>query len=110
MKLQKQIICAGIFLTVSLFNILPVLAVDNAVESGATPRQKSELVHVLKKFATSMGLVVGSCAILYFALRTYKRFKEQETGEEETYLVDVTKDLTTPETIEDATKFFIEKF
>lgn len=110
MKLQKQIICAGIFLTVSLFNILPVLAVDNAVESDANPRQKSELVHVLKKFATSMGLVVGSCAILYFALRTYKRFKEQETGEEETYLVDVTKDLTTPETIEDATKFFIEKF
>lgn len=109
MKYKIIILNIALIFAMSVFSVLPVKAVDELSQTGANTRQKSELSHVLKKFAISMGLVGGSCLILYIALNTYKRFKDQENNTE-TYLVDVTKDLTTPETIDEATKFFIEKF
>lgn len=70
--------------------------------------KNNELKHVLKKFIIAMALVGGSCTVLYFVLNAYKRIVSVQTIEHKE--IDVSKNLTTPETTEDATKLFIEKF
>ncbi len=106
---KKNILTAAAVIILGLFSIMPVCADTAVPQSPQNVQTKSELKHVLKKFVFAMSLVGGSCLILYFALRTYKRLKEQEDTTD-TYIVDVTKDLTTPDNIDDATKLFIEKF
>ncbi len=107
---KKNLLATVILIIMCAFSFLPVKAVTEETQTVQTQQTKSEIKHVLKKFAFAMALVGGSCLILYFALRTYKRFKEQEILDDTSSYVDVTKNLTTPDTIEDATKFFIEKF
>lgn len=72
------------------------------------PYRNNELKHVLKKFLVAMAMVGGSCLALYFILSTYKRVKSQNQPEPQS--IDVSKNLTTPDNIEEATKLFIEKF
>ena len=110
--IKKNIIAAISFIIISIAGIMPAIcAVDtvDTVDALNNSKPKSEIKHVLKKFAVSMSLVGGCCIILYFALKTYKRFKEKEETVE-TCHIDVSKDLATPETIDSATKLFIEKF
>ena len=78
--------------------------VDNSVRIPS----KSEIKHVLGKFLKTMLLVLGSCIIIYFALLGYKKFKSPTSLNNND--VDVKKNLNSPKTIEEATKFFIEKF
>lgn len=87
-------------------NSVPV--VENKTNETKKPYKSNELKHVLKKFLIAMALVGGSCAVLYFVLSAYKRISVANDTEREE--IDVSKNLTTPETIDDATKFFIEKF
>lgn len=95
-------------LTMAFIGLEPTYAIS-ASDIQQSVKSKSEIKHVLKKFAIAMAAVGGSGIILYLALRTYKRFREKEENIE-TCCIDIKKDLSTPETIEDATKLFIEKF
>ena len=97
MNKNKLFVCF-VFLVLGVFSILPVCA-----------EQSQELKHVLAKFAIAMSVVGGSCLVLYLGLRTYKRFKDKEDNTQISY-IDVNKNLYTPETIDEATKLFIEKF
>lgn len=70
--------------------------------------QKAETGIVLKKFLKSMLLVASSCAVIFLILLAYKRAKSQKKHKRED--TDISKNLNSPETVEEATKFFIEKF
>ena len=107
--IKKNIIAAISFIIISIAGIMPAICAVDTVDALNNSKPKSEIKHVLKKFAVSMSLVGGCCIILYFALKTYKRFKEKEETVE-TCHIDVSKDLATPETIDSATRLFIEKF
>ena len=78
--------------------------VDNSVKIPPT----SEIKHVLSKFLKTMLLVLGSCIIIYLVLLGYKRLKSPKALNISN--IDIQKNLNSPETIEEATKFFIEKF
>lgn len=78
--------------------------VDNSVKMPP----KSELKHVLGKFLKTMLLVIGSCIAIVLLLLGYKRLKAPKTINHSD--IDVHKNLNSPETIEEATRFFIEKF
>ena len=55
-----------------------------------------------------MLLVLGSCIIIYLVLLGYKRLNNPKALNISN--IDIQKNLNSPETIEEATKFFIEKF
>lgn len=78
--------------------------VDNSVKIPP----KSEIKHVLGKFLKTMLLVIGSCIAIFILLLGYKKLKTPKTLNQNN--IDVHKNLNSPETIEEATKFFIEKF
>ena len=78
--------------------------VDNSVKMPP----KSELKHVLGKFLKTMLLVIGSCIAIFILLLGYKRLKAPKAINHSD--IDVRKNLNSPETIEEATRFFIEKF
>ena len=107
--IRKKFIALFVATFVAIFSSIPMNIAFAQPQTQQKSSTKSELKHILKKFAISMSLVGGSGIILYYALRTYKRFKEQEEINEPCP-IDVDKSLTTPETVEDATKLFIEKF
>lgn len=123
MKIKSKIIHILAISVILLSTITPCCIAD-AVEnvdsvtqpiSTATnvettkPYKTNELRHVFKKFLVSMGLVGASCLVLYILLNMYKKFHStQDKTPQET--IDVAKNLTTPDTIDEATKFFIEKF
>lgn len=69
---------------------------------------KNEAKNVLSRFTKSMLLVAGSCLAIYLVLLGYKRLKGAKLIN--TQQVEISKNLTSPETIEEATKLFIEKF
>lgn len=107
--LKNKFIALLIAAVIAIFGNMPANLAFAVSQDQQPVAAKSELKHVLKKFALSMSLVGGSCLVLYFALKTYKRFKEEEEAGQP-YPVDTEKCLNTPETIEEATKLFIEKF
>ena len=108
MNKNKLFVCL-VFLVLGVFSILPVCAEQSQPTANENSGSKSELKHVLAKFAIAMSVVGGSCLVLYLGLRTYKRFKDKEDNTQISY-IDVNKNLYTPETIDEATKLFIEKF
>lgn len=71
-------------------------------------KTKNEKKQVMSKFIHSMLLVFGSCLAISFLLLLYKKLSQPKIVP--TRDIDISKDLNTPQTIEDATKFFIEKF
>lgn len=78
--------------------------VDNSVKIPP----KSEIKHVLGKFFKTMLLVIGSCIAIFILLLGYKKLKAPKNITQSD--IDIHKNLNSPETIEEATKFFIEKF
>lgn len=79
-----------------------------AIVQKTEKEKKDEAGNVLKKFLISMCWVGGSCLAIFLILLAYKKLKSAKlvsTAER-----DISKNLNSPETIEDATKFFIEKF
>ena len=89
--------------------IMPMQASFAAGDILGDINTHTELKHVVKKFAIAMSVVGCSCLILYLSLKTYKRMKEKEDNTQ-IVSIDVKKHLSTPETIDEATKLFIEKF
>ena len=63
---------------------------------------------VLKKFLKSMLLVAGSCAAIFLLLLLYRKTRKNNRAAKQP--VDISKNLNSPESIDAATKFFIEKF
>lgn len=119
MKFKSRIITLSAFIVLTISTAAPICMaepdtgnVQNGVAvpiAGETkPYHSNELKHVLKKFLVAMALVGGSCLVLYFILSTYKRLKTAQ--QDEPVNIDVSKNLTTPDTIDEATRLFIEKF
>ena len=75
-------------------------------ESSVKPQK--EVKNVLGKFLHVMLLVGGSALLIFLVLLMYKKLtaSKQQTKRN----IEIKKDLYSPETIAEATKFFIEKF
>ena len=69
---------------------------------------KNEVKTVLTKFLITMLWVGGSCLVIFLLLYAYKNLKKSKIVNQGH--IDIAKNLNSPESIEDATKFFIEKF
>lgn len=70
--------------------------------------KKSETKQVLKKFLKTMGLVAGSCGVIFAILLVYRRFSSAKIVQVSETKIET--NLNSPETVEEATKFVIEKF
>ena len=69
---------------------------------------RNEAKNVLTKFLITMLWVGGSCLVIFLILYAYKNLKKSNIVNHGQ--IDIAKNLNSPESIEDATKFFIEKF
>jgi len=113
------------FLSVSLFFILslPVFSTNIEVQVvpdvakveqvkipnvETKPYKSNEIRHVFSKFLKSMMLVAGSCFVIFLILALFKNSKSTKNSPKRN--IDIQKDLNSPETIDAAVKFFIEKF
>lgn len=81
---------------------------DENISSKAVTKRHKEAKHVFAKFLHTLLLVGGSCIVIYILLGLYKKYSSRK--KQILRNIDVTKDLESPETIEDAIKLFIEKF
>lgn len=101
------------FITAALALVISMpccFAVDNNTLVPKTKvEKKSEAKNVLSKFMHSMLLVGGSCVVIFLLLLAYRRFKNNKVVNPN-IIVDIEKNLNTPETVEEATRFIIEKF
>lgn len=70
--------------------------------------KKAELKKVLKKFGKAMALVGVSGVGLFVVLSVFRRCNRNKKSSIAT--IELEKTLTSPETIDEATKFVIEKF
>ena len=70
--------------------------------------KKSELHNVFARFLKTMAWVLGSAFGLYVILLICKKFTNNPVTINTN--IDLDKNLTSPDTIEDATKFVIKKF
>lgn len=86
----------------------PSAAIIQVVSKTLKLSSNSERDTVLKKFLKSMLLVAGSCTAIFLLLILYKRTRK--TNQSSKQPVDISKNLNSPESIDAATKFFIEKF
>lgn len=71
-------------------------------------KEKSESQNVLVKFFITMLWVAGSCGAIFLALLAYKKLSGASFVDPKHR--EIAKNLNSPETIDDAAKFFIEKF
>lgn len=110
MKLIQQIkyifIVSTLFLSISLPSCYANVD-DYFLQPRPHTSKKTELKNVLKKFGKAMSLVCVSGIGLFMVLTIYRKATRRRNN---TSLVDLDKTLTSPDTIEDATKFVIEKF
>ncbi len=81
---------------------------DTIQSQTVEPDHKREIKHVLGKFLKTMLLVIGSCLAIFLLLLGYKKIKSPKVIIQNN--IDIQKNLNSPETIDEATKFFIEKF
>ena len=110
--IKNKLIKILVIQMLALFIAMPVCFAENSNVVDLTPKtkteKKSELNNVLKKFAKSMGLVIGSCVSIYILLIVYKKFRKN--GSKENYNSSLANNLNTPETTDEAIKLVIEKF
>lgn len=87
-----------------------VFAADAQPKTSSLMPNKKEKKHVLNKFMLSMMWVCGSCVVILGSLLLYKRFKtgreDEKTGNEP----DISQNLISPVTIDEAAEFVIKKF
>lgn len=121
---MKTKILSWIVLTVMcFFSQIGVYAQNNTDTSPLKPRdkvesqnlpsnnkteEKSEGKKVFTKFLISMFWVAGSCIAIFLILLAYKKLKGTKLGQ--TKHIDISKNLNSPDTVDEAIKFFIEKF
>ncbi len=115
--MKRKLISFLIFLTAAFIYMMPLcLAAEDTSgvlklrsrQESALSHKKSEGKNVLSKFLVSMLWVAGSCAAIFLILLAYKRIKGTSFGQ--TRQIEVSKNLNSPETVDDAVKLFIEKF
>ena len=113
-KYGKKALLTLFILTVTVFSSAQISYSDNAQDNNSKIKAKTESVKkseaqtVWLKFLKSMLLVTGSCGTIFLLLLAYKKIKRTPViGIKQ---IDIEKNLNTPETVEDATKFVIEKF
>ncbi len=87
--------------------------ITQTIETKNTNTQSSvkpqkEVKNVLGKFLHVMLLVGGSALLIFLVLLMYK--KSTASKQQTKRNIEIKKDLYSPETIAEATKFFIEKF
>ena len=85
-----------------------VSVVEENIVVNSDTKNKDEIKHVANKFGHTMLLVLGASLTIILLLMIYKRMTSPKTVTKRQ--TDIAKDLESPETIEDATRFFIEKF
>lgn len=85
-----------------------VSVVEENIVVNSDTKNKDEIKHVANKFGHTMLLVLGASLTIILLLMIYKRITSPKTVTKRQ--TDIAKDLESPETIEDATRFFIEKF
>lgn len=90
--------------------IIPVeqITQEQSIQLKQTKKTHKEAKHVLGKFIHTLMLVGGSCIAIFVLLTIYQRFSNRQN--KPVHNIDISKDLESPETIEDAVKLFIEKF
>ena len=81
---------------------------DNFLQPRQHISKKAELKKVLKKFGKAMALVCVSGVGLFVILSVFRGLSSRQRNSSSNLELD--KVLTSPETIEEATKFVIEKF
>lgn len=113
-KYSKKALLTLFIVTIAIFNSAQISYSNNVQDNSNKVRAKTESVKkseaqtVWLKFLKSMLLVVGSCGAIFLLLLAYKKIKRTPViGISE---IDIEKNLNSPETVEDATKFVIEKF
>ena len=79
-----------------------------SVQNKISQTKRHEIKILLKKFGVSMSWVAGSCVVIFLMLLSYKRLKNSQ--QKIVINQDISKNLNSPETLDEATKFFIEKF
>ncbi len=111
-KFSSKLVKIFVSMLLGIFLVLPLSADLPVSASPLIPKtkieKKSELKKVFSKFLKAMVLVCGSGIVLFVLLYAYKRMKNKSTVSNS--VGDIEKNLNTPETIDDATKFVIEKF
>lgn len=73
-----------------------------------TKKEKKESQNVLVKFLITMLWVAGSCGAIFLILLAYKKLSGAKFANPKQ--IETAKNLNSPETEEEAAKFFIEKF
>lgn len=120
--MKRKLLSILIFAITAFFCVMPFCSAEDNSSDGLKPRvrqekvsedkvkdgEKTEKNNVLSKFLVSMLWVAGSCFAIFLILLAYKRLTETSIGQ--TKNTDVSKNLNSPETVDDAVKFFIEKF
>ncbi len=113
MSIKSKIVSVFLSIFLLLGAAAPSYSVQNVANIPIVSKTlklsgNTEAKIVLKKFLKSMFLVAGSCAAIFLLLLLYKRTRK--TNQSSKQPVDISKNLNSPESIDAATKFFIEKF
>lgn len=80
----------------------------SGIKAKSEKDKKNEASSVLWKFLQSMLLVAGSCGAIFLLLFAYKKIKKTRLVNAPN--IEIEKNLNSPETVEEATRFIIEKF
>lgn len=80
----------------------------NTENTNASLKPRNEGKNVLKRFFITMLWVGGSCVAIFLILLAYKKLNSTKLGQ--TRQIDISKNLNSPDTTDEAIKFFIEKF
>ena len=86
-----------------------VSKVEVVQNKSLLPGQK-EKKHVLNKFFVTMLWVCGSCFVIFSGLLLYKRFKDKRWEEHLSPEPDISQNLNSPDTLDEAAEFVIKKF
>ena len=117
-KLKNKVISIIFFfcITFSTMTVASIAYADTTVnqpnvnveKTNTSLKPRNEGKNVLKRFFITMLWVGGSCIAIFLILLAYKKLNSTKLGQ--TRQIDISKNLNSPDTTDEAIKFFIEKF
>ena len=112
-KLKFFAVLIAISLALCSVNTAFAQKTDNQTQQKAKSSSllptKQENKNVLGKFFVTMGWVAGSCVVIYLLLLAYKRRTAAKYAPNE-QIQDMSLNLDSPQSIDDAVDFVIKKF
>lgn len=113
MKIREKFFSIFITAVTALCLAMPCCFADvqnqnDVLKPKTKVEKKTEAKSVFAKFLTTMLWVGGSCIVIFVLLLAYKRLRNAPIVNPNQ--PDIEKNLNTPDTVEEATKFVIEKF